>query len=346
MNFQSGSHARNGGISYQSHCFSYLNSGLAGVRYPRRRVQSVVPIRVRESRGYPEPNLTPAVPRTRFHGSGFLGGLAPGRCYRRRECPRSTPLTASLIPELAIAKRFPCQAANPSRASRDVGVVCRCLLTHPQPLGSSRSAGGLLLIEQVAGRLPGIPNVSRWSAMHEWPFLESTCTSPVELLEARRTRPKASGSFDAKAPGPDSELQKAGRSHGALPPVQGSAQPSLLHTPGFWVLQRRTTPADATDCRVSDSQLTSCLVRILFFGDSFNSKVSPPAWLSWPERVLSLLPGQLVPGARTVAVYATCPISVVGGFSAVWGMDHALYIGTEQESIDRCLGGLVPTKRR
>ena len=77
-----------------------------------------------------------------------------------------------------------------------------------------------------------------------------------------------------------------------------------------------------------------------------NSKVSHPAWLSWPERVLSLLPGQLVPGARTVAVYATCPISVVGGFSAVWGMDHALYIGTEQESIDRCLGGLVPTKRR
>ncbi len=59
-------------------------------------------------------------------------------------------------------------------------------------------------------------------------------------------------------------------------PSRGSAQPTLLHTPGFWVLQRRTTPADATDCRVSDSQLSSCWVWILFFGDSFNSKSTIP----------------------------------------------------------------------
>ncbi len=171
------------------------------------------------------------------------------------------------------------------------------------------------MIEQVAGRLPEIPDVSRWSAMHEGPFLESPCPSPVKLLEGCRTRPKASGSFDAKAPGPDSELQTAGRSPGALPPVQGSAQPTLLHTPGFWVLQRRTTPADATDCRVSDSQLTSCWVRILFFGDSFNSKVFRPGWLSWPKCISSFLPGQPVLGARTS--------SVVGGFAAVWGVNHA-----------------------
>ena len=115
-----------------------------------------------------------------------------------------------------MVKGFPCQVVHPPEMQ-----LGDCLLSRPQPLGSSRNTGGLLLIEQAAGRLPGIPNVSRWSAMHEGPFLESTWTSHVELLEVRRTRSKASGSFDAKAPGPDSELQKAGRSHGALPPVQG-----------------------------------------------------------------------------------------------------------------------------
>ncbi len=94
MNSQPGrSHAQNDSLSYQFHCISDPTQALP--EFGTLDAQSSTDVRgteeVRESRGYPEPNLTPAVPRASFHGSGFLSGLAPGRCYRRRECPRSTP---------------------------------------------------------------------------------------------------------------------------------------------------------------------------------------------------------------------------------------------------------------
>jgi hypothetical protein len=80
-----------------------------------------------------------------------------------------------------------------------------------------------------------------------------------------------------------------------------------------------------------------------------NSKVSHPAWLSWPERGLSLLPGQRcqVRGRLLCSMYR---LRDLPNFSRRWVL-RCVGCGsclghTEQESIDRCPGGLVPTKRR